>query len=190
VRLIAFLEYAAVVIGVVAMIAGQLFALPKAFHLGVFLVGAGMVLGGIEAIFTRRMAFRPADDAYENYAGAPAMIIGLMALVVGAGAIASAYLLDMAQWHATVHYLMRRPAPLLAVAGLFLIGIGVLMTLNPQGRHGWVWRILVYAPRTALGILVIAAGIAVTGLGAWEWLEPKAFDVFVEKLPRTLDPLF
>ena len=118
-RLIAFLEYAAVVIGVVAMIAGQLFALPKAFHLGVFLVGAGMVLGGIEALFTRRMAFRPADDAYENYAGAPAVIVGLMALVIGAGAIASAYLLDMAQWHATVHYLMRRPAPLLAVAGLF-----------------------------------------------------------------------
>ena len=189
-RLTAFLEYALVVIGIIAMIAGKFFALAKALHLGVFLVGAGLALGGIEAIFTRRMAFRPSDDAYENYAGAPAVIVGLMALVVGAGAIASAYLLDMAQWHATVNYLMRRPAPLLAVAGLFLIGIGVLMTFNPQGRHGWVWRILVYAPRTALGILVIAAGIAVTGLGAWEWLEPKAFGVFVTKLPRSLDQLF
>ena len=188
-RLIAFLEYVAVLIGVAAMIAGHLFALPKAFHLGVFLVGAGLALGGIEALFTRRMAFRPSDDAYENYAGAPALIVGLMALVVGAGAIASAYLLDMAQWHATVNYLTRRPAPLLAVAGLFLVGIGVLMTLNPVGRHGWVWRILVYAPRLALGILVIAAGIAVSGLGAWEWLEPQAFDAFVTKLPRSLDLL-
>ena len=53
-----------------------------------------------------------------------------------------------------------------------------------------MWRILVYAPRSAVGILVIAAGIAVTGLGAWEWLEPQAFDVFVTKLPRTLDQLF
>ena len=188
-RLIAFLEYVAVVIGVVAMIAGHFFALPKAFHLGVFLVGAGIALGGIEALFTRRMPFRPSQDAYENYAGAPALIVGLMALVVGAGAIASAYLLDMAQWHATVHSLMRRPAPLLGVAGLFLIGIGVLMTLNPLGRHSWAWRILVYAPRIALGILVIAAGIAVSGLGAWEWLEPEAFDVFVAKLPRSLEQL-
>ncbi len=188
-RLIAFLEYVAVLIGVVAMTAGQFFALPKAFHLGVFLVGAGTALGGIEALFTRRMPFRPSQDAYENYAGAPALIVGLMALVVGAAAIASAYLLDMGRWHATVHYLMRRPAPLLAVAGLFLIGIGVLMTLNPQGRHGWVWRILVYAPRVAVGILVIAAGIAVAGLGAWERLEPEAFDVFAKKLPRTLDQL-
>ena len=189
-RLIAFLEYVAVVIGVVALIAGQLFALSKAFHLGVFLVGAGVALGGIEALFTRRMPFRPSEDAYENYAGAPALIVGLMALVIGAGAIASAYLLDMARWHATVHYLMRRPAPLLALAGLFLIGIGILMTLNPQGRHAWVWRILVYAPRIAIGILVVAAGIAVSGLGAWEWLEPAAFDLFVAKLPRSLEQLF
>jgi uncharacterized membrane protein YidH (DUF202 family) len=190
VRLIAFLEYAAVLIGVVAMIAGHFFALPKAFHLGVFLVGAGMLLGGIEAIFTRRMAFRPAEDAYENYAGAPALIVGLMALVIGAGAIASAYLLDMAQWHATVHYLMRRPAPLLAVGGLFFIGIGILMLLNPQGHHTWAWRILVYVPRSAGGVIVIAAGVAGMVLGAWEWQNPKAFEAFAADLPRKIRLLY
>ena len=189
-RLIALLEYAAVVTGIVAMLAGHFFALPKGFHLGVFLVGAGIALGGIEGVFTRRMAFRPSDDAYESYAGPPALIVGLMALVVGAGAIASAYLLDLAQWHATVHHLMRRPAPLLAVAGLLLIGIGILMMLNPQGRHSWVWRILVYAPRSAVGLLVIMAGVAGIGLSAWEWQDPKAFDAFVAKLPRTLELLF
>ena len=62
------------------------------------------------------MAFRLSDDAFESYAGLPALIVGLMALAVGAGAIASAYLLDMGQWHATVQYLVRRPAPLLAGA--------------------------------------------------------------------------
>ena len=178
-RLIAFLEYAAVIIGIGAMIAGHLFALAKGFRLGVFLVGGGLALGGLGAVLTRRMAFRLADDAYENYAGAPALIVGLMALAIGAGFIGSAYLLDLGQWHATVHHLMRRPAPLLAVAGLFLIGIGVLMTLNPLGRHGWMWRILVYAPRVAAGLLVITAGVAGIGLGAWEWLDSKAFRAFV-----------
>lgn len=186
-RLIAFIEYAAVVTGIVAMIAGHFFALPKGFHLGVLLVGAGLALGGIEGVFTLRVPFRPSDDAYESYAGPPALIVGLMALVAGAGVIASAYLLEMAQWHATVHHLMRHPAPLLAVAGLFLIGIGVLMMLNPQGRHSWAWRILVYAPRSAVGLLVIVAGVAGIGLGAWEWQDPKAFDAFVAKLPRRLE---
>jgi hypothetical protein len=189
-RLIAFLEYAAVVIGIVAMIAGKFFALAKGFHLGVFLVGAGIALGGIEGAFTRRMPFRPSDDAFENYAGLPALIVGLIALTIGAGTIWAGYLLEQAQWHAMVQYLMRRPAPLLAAAGMFSIGVGVLMLLNPLGHHSWVWRILVYAPRAAVGILVIAAGVAGISLGAWEWQDPKAFAAFVEKLPHTLKLLY
>ena len=189
-RLIAFLEYAAVVIGTVGMIAGRFFALPKFFNLGVLLLGVGFALAGLVAVFTRRMVFRASDDAFENYAGLPALIVGLMALLVGAGTIWAAYLLDQGQWHATVHSLMRRPAPLLAAAGLFSIGVGVLMLLNPLGHHSWVWRILVYAPRATVGILVTAAGVAGISLGAWEWQDPKAFTAFVEKLPHTLKLLY
>jgi hypothetical protein len=190
VRLVALLEYAAVVIGIIAMMAGHFFAVPKAFYLGVFLVGAGFALAGVGGLFTRRMAFRSSDYGYESYAGLPALIVGAMALAVGAGAIASAYLLDMGQWHATVHSLMRRPAPLLGTAGLFVVGTGILMLLNPQGHHSWVWRILVYTPRATVAVLVIAAGVAGISLGAWEWLEPKAFDAFVADLPQKLELLY
>jgi hypothetical protein len=72
---------------------------------------------------------------------------------------------------------------------LFLTGVGVLMMLNPQGRSGWVWRILVYFPRSLVGLLVVAAGIAVIGLGAWEWLEPQGYRAFVKTLPQRLDQL-
>src|SRR5215510_9674970 len=125
-RLIALLQYAAVVIGAIGMIAGQVFAMRKGFDLGVFVAGIGFALAGIDALVTQRMVFRPSDDVYENYAGPPALIVGAMALAVGAAMIASAYLLDNDQWHSTWNYLMRRPAPLLAAAGLFLIGFGVL----------------------------------------------------------------
>jgi hypothetical protein len=112
-----------------------------------------------------------------------------MALAVGAGMIGAAYLLDNEQWHSTLNYLMRRPAPLLAAGGLFLVGIGVLMMLNPQGRSSWVWRILVYFPRSLLGVVVIAAGIAVLGLAAWEWLEPQGYRAFIKTLPHRLEQL-
>lgn len=189
-RLIALFEYGTVVIGIIGMIAGHFFTLPKFLHLGVFLVGAGFALAGLVAVFTRRMPFRTSDDALESYAGLPALIVALMAIAVGAAAIWSAYLLDMGQWHATVNHLQRRPAPLLGAAGLFLIGVGVLMLLNPQGHHSWVWRILVYAPRATIGILVIAAGIASIGLGVWEWREPKAFHAFVADVPRKVQLLY
>ena len=185
-RLIALIEYAAVVIGIIAMIAGHFFAIPKGVHLGVFLIGIGFAIGGMEGVFTRRMPFRPSDDAYEAYGGAPALIIGLMALAIGAAFIGSAYLLDMAQWHATVHYLNRRPAPVLGTGGLFLIGFGALLMLNPEGRSSWLWRIFVYFPRALLGVIVAMAGVAGIGHGVWEWLEPKAFDAFVATLPQRL----
>src|SRR5262245_6150617 len=185
-RLIAFFQYAAVVIGAIGMVAGQFFGLAKFLHLGVFLAGAGFALAGIDALVTRRMVFRPSDDVYENYAGPPALLVGLMALAVGAAMIASAYLLDNDQWHSTYHSLLRRPAPLLAAAGLFLIGFGVLMLLNPHGYTSWWWRILVYLPRSLVGVVIITAGIAGIGLGVWEWLQPQAFDAFVKKLPGLL----
>jgi len=187
VRLIAFIEYAAVIIGIIAMIAGQFFALPKGFHFGVFMTGAGVALGGIEAIVTRRMCFRPSEDAYEAYAGAPALIVGMMALIVGAAIIASAYLLADGMWHTTVNYLTRRPAPVLIAAGLLLTGIGALMMLNPQGRRGLAWTLLVRVPRSLAGFVLVVGGLTGIGLGVWEWLDPQAFDGFVRKLPQTLD---
>jgi len=188
-RLIAFVQYVALVIGSIGMIAGQYFGFAKVLHLSVFVAGAGFAIGGIDSLVTRRMCFRSSDDAYENYAGPPAVIVGLMALAVGAGMIGAAYLLDNEQWHSTLNTLMRRPAPLLAAGGLFLVGIGVLMMLNPQGRSGWVWRILVYFPRLLAGLVVVAAGIAVIALGAWEWLEPQGYRTFVKTLPQRLDQL-
>ena len=185
-RLLAFLEYAAVVIGIIAILAGRFFDLPKGVTLGVFTLGAGFAVAGFESLATQRMCFRASEDAYEAYAGTPALIVGLMALAAGAAILWAGYLLSEGQWHATLNYLMRRPASVLAAAGLFLIAIGVLMMLNPRGRSGWAWRLLIYVPRSLAGLVLVAAGVAGIGLGAWEWFQPQAFDRFVADLPRML----
>lgn len=181
-RTVALLQYVALVIGSVGMVAGSFFGLAKFFNLGIFVAGAGFALGGIDSLVTRRMVFRSSDEVYENYAGMPAVIVGLMVLTVGAALIGAAYLLDNDQWSSTYNYLLRRPAPLIAAGGLFLMGIGLLMMLNPQGRTGWAWRILVYFPRFLIGVLVVAAGLALIGLAGWEWLEPGAFSRALRRL--------
>ncbi len=186
-RPLALLEYAAVIVGIIAVIAGRSFALSKGFHLGVFLIGAGIALGGLESVFTRRLGFRTAEDSGEVYAGAPAVIAGLMALLVAAGVIAAAYVLDAGQWDSTLRYLTRRPAPVLAAGGLLLTGIGALMMFNLRGGRGLLWTLLVRAPRTLLGLVLVAAGLAGIGLGAWEWREPSAFDRFVRNLQQNFD---
>jgi hypothetical protein len=75
----------------------------------------------------------------------------------------------------------------LIAAGLPLIGIGALLMLNPQGRTGVVWTLLVRVPRSLAGFILVVGGLAGIGLGVWEWLEPRAFDDFVRKLPQKLD---
>jgi hypothetical protein len=187
VRLIAFIEYAAVLAGIAAMIAGHFFGLAKGFQFGVFLVGAGIALAGFEAVATQRMGFRTSDDAYQHYAGAPALIIGLMCLLIGSAILGSAYLLAEGLWPRTEAYLARRPAPLLGAAGILIMGMGVLMTLNPRGLSGWAWRLFVYVPRFLLGVVLIVAGLAAMAGGVWEWLEPQAFQEFVQQLPRHLE---
>jgi hypothetical protein len=186
-RFLAFIEFTAVIIGIIAVIAGQFFGLSKGFHLGIFLIGAGIALGGFESVWTRRMCFRTSEEQYETYAGTPAMIVGLMALLIGLGIVASAYLLADGLWYSTVHYLTRRPAPVLIAAGLLLIGVGVLMMLNPRGRRGAAWTFLVRVPRSLLGFILVVGGLAGIGLGVWEWLQPSAFDRFTRSLPQPFD---
>ena len=55
------------------------------------------------------------------------------------------------------------------------------------GRRGLAWTLLVRIPRSLLGFVLVAGGLAGIGLGAWEWREPQAFDRFVRNLPQELD---
>lgn len=176
-RFFAFLEYTAVIIGVIGMAASKFFYLPKGFHLGLFLVGAGFALAGLESLFTRRMSFRFASHAGEGYAGTPALIWAAMSLLIGAACIASAYLMEEGLWRSTANGLMRRPAPLLAAGGAIVAGAGALLMFNPRRRGIW-WTLFVRIPKTLLGLLLIAAGIAGIGLGIWEWSDPQAYSRF------------
>ena len=188
-RILALIEYAAIVIGIVGMIAGKFFDLHKGFELGLFLVGAGIALGGIEGIVTQRMGLRSSEEAHEVYAGPPALIVGILLLLAGAATVGAAYLLAEGQWSATLAHLRNRPAAPLLAAAVVLVGVGVLLILNPRGSGGTLWTLFVYVPRALLGVLLVLAGVAAAGLGAWEFLDPRAFDDFVAKLPRPGDAM-
>ena len=176
-RLFAFLEYTCVIVGVIGMVASRFFFLPKGFHLGLFLIGAGFALGGLESLFARRMSFRFGSHAGEGYDGTPAVIWGAMALLIGAGLIGAAYLMEQGLWHTLVNHLMRRPGPGIAAGGLIVAGAGALLMFNPRS-HGIAWTLFVRIPKTLLGLLLLAAGFAAVGLGVWEWFDPHAYSRF------------
>ncbi|HZM33740.1 MAG TPA: hypothetical protein VFC18_04530 [Burkholderiales bacterium] len=184
--LLGFLEFGALVVGVLAVVAGEFFGLPKGMHLGVFLIGAAFAVGGLESLGTQRMCFRLSEGAGEAYAGPPAIVVGIAALMIGAGVIAGAYLLSDGLWHSTVAYLQRRPAAALAAGGVLAGCVGLFLMMNPSGRVGTAWTLLVRVPRWLLGLALVLAALASISLGAWEWLQPAAFDDFARRLPREL----
>jgi hypothetical protein len=110
------------------------------------------------------------------------MIVGLLALLIGTALIGTAYVLSEGLWQSTVQFLTRRPALVLMAGGLSLIGVGVLMMLNPRGRLGTAWTLLVRVPRSLLGFILVVGGLAALWLGVWDLLDPHAFDRFVWNL--------
>jgi hypothetical protein len=187
-RLLTFVEYCTIVVGIIGMAAARLFVIPKGFYLGLFLVGAGIALGGLESLFTRRMSFRSSIEAGEDYAGVPAVIWGCMALLVGAAAIGSAYLMDAGLWRTTLNALTRRPALVLAGSGLVVAGAGVLLMFCRSGRRGIWWTLLARIPLTLVGLILAVVGFVGVGLGVWDWLDPKSFDRIARGMWERFDP--
>ena len=185
-RIVGFVEYSALVVGGLGLLASHTFSQPKGFQLSLCVIGAGIVLGGLESIFTGRGGFRWASDSGDAYAGAPSFVWGLMLLAVGGAVIAAAYLLADGSWSSVVGQLMRRPGPALIVAGLLLAGAGFLL-LVPRGRSGAAWAVLVRIPKTLAGIVLLNLGYVAVALGAWEWLDPRGFEQVTATFTQTYD---
>jgi hypothetical protein len=188
-RLTAFLYYALIFLGVAGVAASHFggAVVPKNFfHFGVGLFGIGLALGGLESVLQRRVGFRMAEDGYSDYDGLPALIVGLMTLAIGAAIVVAAYLLAEGRWPATVEALLRRPGPVLAAAGFLFAGTGALFLVNPGGRSGLVWTVFVRLPKVLIGLVLLVAGFGGIALGAWEFVQPQAFDRFARTMPPPL----
>lgn len=185
--ILSFLEYTAIIIGAIAMASGKVFGLLKAYHLGIFLIGAGITLGGFESVFRRQIRFPSFFDRRDAYAGVPAVIWGLMVLLAGTAVIAMAYLLADGRWTSVLGFLQRRLAVAMILPGLLVAGAGALVMFDPHGWRG-IWQtLLVRVPRLILGLMLVTLGLAAGALGAWDWFAPRSFQHFAATMATQLD---
>ena len=174
-RLLTFLEYAAIMVGAIAIYAGQHYVLVKGVHLGILLIGAGLAVGGIESLYSRRMSLRFSEDAAEGYSGFPALVWGTMLLLVGAALIGWAYLLDIGLWPRAERLVKQNPAIVYIVAGLFLAGFSVLLFTDTNANRKLWQTLLLRVPRVIVAVIVLTCGIAVIGAGAWQIVDPSGY---------------
>ena len=189
-RLLTFLEYAAILIGAIAIYAGQHFALAKGAHLGICLIGAGLALGGIESLFSRRMSMRFSEDAAEGYSGFPALVWGAMLLLAGAALIGCAYLLDAGLWPRAEHLLKQNPAILQIVAGLFLAAFSVLLFTDTNANRKLWQTLLLRVPRVIVAVIVLACGISVIASGGWQIVDAPGYAKVERQVRGRVDAVF
>ena len=175
-RLTAFIEYALIVIGVIGIVAARFLALPKGVHLGIFAIGAGVLIGTLESFYTRRMGLRLSNQNSDGaYDGLPALIWGFMLLLIASCLIGAVYAMDAGRWNAITTYLNQRPGALYVLSGLMLLGMGALAFVNPSGWRVWWKTLLLRAPRVLFAVLLTLAGLIALACGVWEWIDPRDF---------------
>lgn len=172
-RLLTFLEYTAIVIGVIAIFVGRHFGLPNGVHIGIFVIGAGIAVAGIESLYTRQMSLRSSEIA--AYDGIPALVWGAMLLLLGGAIIGYAYLLDAGTWPRVVRFLQQHPGIVYAVAGLYLAGFSVLLFADPGSQRKWWQTLLFRVPRVIVAVLALTIGIAAIGAGGWQFVDREGY---------------
>jgi hypothetical protein len=177
-----FVEYCALVTGIYAVMAGRRSASEQDVALGMLLIGAALLLGGLAAIVTQRMSFRFYGSAHRGYTGA-ARIAGMMQVIVGGLALAAAHALATQVWQARLDALLENPWPLLIPLGLLLIGAGLLLVRRSSSYVGPLGTVLFIVPKTLTGVAVLGAGAAILAGWGWKIYDPQAFRTFIRLLP-------
>ncbi len=189
-RLLTFLEYAAIVVGAIGIFASRHFALAEGVHLGILLIGAGIAVGGIESLYSRGMSLRFSEDAARGYDGFPAMVWGMMLLLVGGSLIGYAVLLDSGAWPRAAGLLKQYPGIVYAAAGLLLVGFSVLLFTDP-GAHRKLWQtLLLRVPRVIFALVALTCGVAGMASGAWQIADPQGFAQAERQVRARLDAAF
>ena len=186
-RITAFIEYCAIVVGILIIVADQFLAFPKGVELGGCLIGAGLLLAGLEALTTRQMSMRFSDYGWDDWLGAPSVIVGLMQLLVGLAVIGCAYTQNAGRWLELLNFLSARPGPVFAAVGLLAVAAGLLIVIMAD-RYGSKLRfIFVAGPQIVVGAVVLTFGVVAVGAGVWEWFHQPSFERFAQGTAKTFN---
>jgi hypothetical protein len=182
-NLLPFVEYCVLAAGIFFIVEGRRSAAERDVALGILLVGVALLLGGLASIVTKRMSFRFYRSARTSYAGATALITGVMQVIVAGLAVATAYALATHVWQANLDALLTNPWPLLIPLGLLLIGAGLLLVRRSSSYFGPLGTVLFILPKTLIGLAALGAGASVLVGWAWKIYDPQAFLSFVRLIP-------
>lgn len=190
-RLLTFLEYAAILAGAIGLLAGTHFNAPGGSLLGTYLIGAGLALAGAEALYSREMSLLFTGETAPRHSGFPAIVWGLMLLCVGGALIAYGYLTQANLWPRAATTLHHYAGWRYLAAGLFMVGFSVLLYVDSGRTRNWLRTLLFRLPRVVFAAALALGGVVVAAGGAWQMLDAQSFaavrDMGRMRIEKTLE---
>jgi hypothetical protein len=175
------------VVGLLLLIAAHHLELPILIGPGLLLFAAGVFAAGLHAIIGRYVVERR-DQLPGSYVfhGAAAILIGVVVLVAAAAFAVAGIAFLIGREHAVFEFLLDRPGPALFAAGLAAGAAGAARILGAQEWKGSLTTFLMHLPERIGGVMLLALGMALLAVGAFEIVAPEAFDALLDSL---LEPL-
>lgn len=169
-----FAEVSILLVGAVIAATGKQQNSPPLLGLGVIIIGAGVIWGGIGAIHRRRLAFLHSEARFITHrvTGGAAVIWGVLLVLAGLTLAAGGIGLALG-YEAALRALVLQPGSWLIAGGIalsFLSAAAVWQNVS-KGRQGAL-AILLALPGTAVAVLGLLIGIGLAGTGAWGLQDP------------------
>jgi len=124
---------------------------------------------------------------FAEQSGARAIIRGLMQLLGGSILIGCAYAQSNGHWPAVINFISVRPGPVFALAGLFLIGIGLLLLTGTGRTSSRIRFVFLHIPRMFIGVIALTVGITTASAGVWDLFDDGSFGRFANSAASKLN---
>jgi len=176
------IELSLIIGGIVLAGLGSQWTINILISLGVFLLGTGLLIGGINALLRPNFGFWHHDKINEWLRGVILWIWGVIWVLGGLWALLIALVILLGKGEIAQAYIFRHPGILILSIGIALLGKGITNMFEPMGDSSSIGEILQRLPSRIGGFLLVLLSIALIVLGLFETFTPIGFDALISSM--------
>ena len=151
--------------------------------------GCGLIAGALEVVLAQRGQPLEGIGRWQAGLGIALYPWAFVALILGLGFLVSGTIRLLGLSPSFSAYLARHPGPALVTGSLLLASAGIAMLIDPSRSQRSLLDILAQLPARLFGLVLITAGLAALLLGAFEWISPSGFDLWLDNVLGPFNPL-
>jgi len=170
-----------VVVGMLCIGGSEWLSLPLLLQAGLALIGVGLIVGGGEAMVTRRYVASRHGFRDETYRGFGAVLNGIVFVWIGVALIGFGLVLFAGAEQSFVDATIRRPGAALVNFSFLLLAVSGIVFLGPVEsqlgpKAGWFLKLLQALLRSIPALILLILALALLALGLLEIVSPATFD--------------